>query len=146
MDIQRCKAGRLAGARWEAVLCATLVVLLAGCGSVKKDKLAIGLQASTNGYQSALRWGYYETAYGFVHPDLRKNKTLPPLFEKLRLTGYDIVQQPTMKDKDTATQIVAIDYLYEDQQVLKHLTDRQLWRWDEKMESWWLQSGLPSFQ
>lgn len=120
-------------------------LLLSGCGAVEKDKRAVGLQTATNGYQSALRWGYYETAYGFVHPDLRKNKPLPPLFNGLRLTGYDVVQPPTLQDKDSATQIVAIEYLYEDRQVVKRLSDRQLWRWDEKLDSWWLQSGLPTF-
>lgn len=131
----------------SSLLCALLAsLLLAGCGAVEKDKRAVGLQAATNGYQSALRWGYYETAYGFVHPDLRKGKTLDPLFEGLRLTGYDVAQPLTMQDKDSATQTVMIEYLYEDRQVVKRFSDRQLWRWDEKLDSWWLQSGLPKFE
>ncbi len=130
-----------------ALLSAILAsLLLIGCGAVEKDKRALGLQAATNAYQSALRWGYYETAYGFVHPDLRKNKPLDARFDGLRLTGYDVVQPPTMQDENSATQIVTIEYLYEDRQVVKRLSDRQLWRWDEKLNSWWLQSGLPNFE
>jgi hypothetical protein len=133
-------------ARSPGLLCAIFAACLAsGCGTVEKDKRAIGLQAATHGYQSALRWGYYETAYGFVHPDLRKDKPLNDLFIGLRLTGYDVVQPPTLQDKDSATQIVTIEYLHEDRQVVKRLSDRQLWRWDEKLDSWWLQSGLPTF-
>lgn len=129
-----------------SILCAILAaLLLSGCGAVEKDKRAIGLQAATNGYQSALRWGYYETAYGFVHPDLRKGKPLDAVFDRLRLTGYDIAQPLTMPDKDSATQTVVIEYLYEDRQVVRQLSDRQLWRWDEKLGSWWLHSGLPKF-
>ncbi len=124
----------------------TAATLMAGCATVEKDKRAIALQAATSGYQSAIRWGYYETAFGYLHPDLRKGKPLPDTLKDLRLTGYDVVQPPTLQDKETATQIVNIEYLYEDRQVVKRLTDRQVWKWDPKLESWWLQSGLPPFE
>jgi hypothetical protein len=134
-------------------------LLLAGCGTVEKDKRALGLQAATSGYQSSLRWGYFETAYGYVHPDQRKGKDLPEMYKNLRLTGYDVVQPPLVtgeeprtakgkgrKEPTEATQVVAIEYLHEDRQVIKTLTDRQIWRYDPKLESWWLDSGLPKFK
>lgn len=122
------------------------VLLLAGCATVEKDKRAVALQAATNGYQSAIRWGYYETAFGYLHPDLRKDKPVPESLKDLRLTGYDVVQPPTMQDEDTAIQVVNIDYLYEDRQVVKRVSDRQVWKWDDELDSWWLKSGLPAFQ
>lgn len=121
-------------------------LLLAGCATVEKDKRAVALQAATNGYQSAIRWGYYETAFGYLHPDLRKDKPVPERLKDLRLTGYDVVQPPTMQDEDTAIQVVNIDYLYEDRQVVKRVSDRQVWKWDDELDSWWLKSGLPAFQ
>lgn len=120
--------------------------LLGGCGTIEKDRRALGIQASTAGYQSAIRWGYYETAFGYLHPDLRKGKAVPTELKGVRLTGYDVVQPPLIQEKDTATQIVDIEYLHEDQQVVKRLTDRQTWKWDDKLDSWWLQSGLPKFE
>jgi hypothetical protein len=123
-----------------------VVLLLAGCATVEKDKRAIALQAATNGYQSAIRWGYYETAFGYLHPDLRKDKPVPHGLKDLRLTGYDVVQPPTMQDEDTAIQVVNIEYLYEDRQVVKRISDRQVWKWDDALDSWWLKSGLPAFQ
>lgn len=120
-------------------------VAATGCASVERDKKKIALQAATNGYQSAIRWGYYETAFGYLHPDLRKGKPLPDGLKDLRLTGYDVVQPPTMQDPDTATQVVNIEYIYEDRQVVKRTSDRQVWEWDEALESWWLKSGLPNF-
>ncbi len=129
------------------LLCAVAVFcVLAGCSAVEKDKRAVSLQAATNGYQSALRWGYYETAYNFLHPDLRKDKPPEDLFSGLRVTGYDVVQPLMMQDRENAIQVVVIDYLHEDRQVVKRLTDRQLWRWDDKLKSWQLQSGLPKFK
>lgn len=122
------------------------VILVSGCATVEKDKRAVALQAATNGYQSAIRWGYYETAFGYLHPDLRKDKPLPDSLKDLRLTGYDVVQPPTLQSENKASQIVNIEYLYEDRQVVKKLSDRQVWEWDPKLESWWLQSGLPAFK
>jgi len=118
-------------------------LLLAGCGTIEKDKRANGLQAATNGYQAALRWGYYDTALAFLDP-----KTPPPTvnFKGLRLTGYDVVQSLRMPNKSNALQTVAIEYLYEDQQVVKQLTDQQRWRWDDAHKAWFLQSGLPKFE
>ena len=121
-------------------------LLLGGCGSVKKDKLANELQSATSGYQSALRWGYYENAYAHLRPESRKNKPMPAVLEGLRLTGYDVVQPPSIKGNDTATQIVLIEYLHDDTQVVKKVTDRQLWRWDAAKKTWWLESGLPKFE
>ncbi len=117
-----------------------------GCGTIEKDRKALGIQAATAGYQSAMRWGYYETAFGYLHPDQRKGKTVPTELKGVRLTGYDVVQPPLIQEKDTATQIVDIEYLHEDRQVVKRMTDRQTWQWDDKLKSWWLQSGLPKLE
>ena len=132
---------------WIGLVCilATLATT-SGCGAIKKDKMAVSLQAATHGYQSALRWGYYESAYAFVDPEQREDKPMPPNLTGLHLSGYDVVQPPSIKDDDTATQIVQIEYLYENRQVVKSLTDRQLWRWDADKKTWWLTSGLPKFK
>jgi hypothetical protein len=130
--------------RLPILLLATM--LLGSCGTIEKDRKALGLQASTSGYQSALRWGYYETAFGYLHPDLRKGKPVPPELKGVRLTGYDVVQPPLIQEKGAATQIVEIEYIHEDRQVVKRLTDRQTWQWDDMLESWWLHSGLPRFE
>jgi hypothetical protein len=95
-------------------------------------------------YGTAIRWGYYETAYGYVDPD--KRKQTPPDLANVRVTGYDVVQPPVLKDKNTATQIVHIEYLFKDVQKVHSLTDRQRWDYDPKTKNWWLESGLPSFK
>ncbi|CRI64366.1 conserved exported hypothetical protein [Thiocapsa sp. KS1] len=130
-----------------ALLLAALLTTPAGvgCAVVEKDRRAVGLQAATSGYQSALRWGYYDTALGFLPPDQRKSGAIPEIFAELRVTGYDVAQPPIIQADDSATQIVVIDYLFEDAQVVKQLTDRQVWRWDDRMGTWWLHSGLPKF-
>ncbi|BCU05573.1 hypothetical protein [Allochromatium tepidum] len=134
--------------RLKSVVAGVLAAaLLVGCNPVKQDRMTDTLQNATNGYQNALRWGYYENAYGYIHPDRRGETLSPETLEGLRLTGYDVIQPPVMNaEAETATQIVAIDYLYEDRQVVKHLKDRQLWRYDAEKKGWWLESGLPAFK
>jgi hypothetical protein len=129
------------------LLLAALLTTLTGvgCAVVEKDRRAVGLQAATSGYQSALRWGYYDTALGFLHPDQRKTGEIPAIFTEMRVTGYDVTQPPIIQADDSATQVVVIHYLFEDAQVVKELTDRQVWRWDDGIGTWWLHSGLPKF-
>jgi len=124
-----------------------LTLILTGCNPIKQDRMTDTLQNATNGYQKALRWGYFENAYNYIHPDRRVEAISPEALEGLRLTGYDVIQPPTINtESGTATQLVAIDYLYEDRQVVKQIKDRQLWRYDAKEKSWWLESGLPAFK
>ena len=120
-------------------------IVLTGCASLEKDRRAIGLEAATNAYQSALRWGDFESAMGLLSPELRGDDELPQNLEDLRITRYEVVQPPLIGADDRATQTVSIEYLFEYNQILRRLTDRQVWRWDEQKNVWWLQSGLPDF-
>ena len=134
--------------RLQSVIAGALAVaMLVGCNPVKQDRMTDTLQNATNGYQNALRWGYFENAYSYLPPDRRDEAISPEILEGLRLTGYDVIQPPVMNaESETATQVVAIDYLYEDRQVVKQLKDRQLWRYDAEKKTWWLESGLPAFK
>jgi hypothetical protein len=126
---------------------ALAALMLIGCNPIKQDRLTDTLQNVTNGYQNALRWGYFENAYSYIHPDRRGDTRSSENLDGLRLTGYDVIQPPVMNaESETATQVVAIDYLYEDRQVVKQLKDRQLWRYDAEKKTWWLESGLPAFK
>jgi hypothetical protein len=130
-----------------AAVLLTAALTLGGCASVEKDKRAIALYQATTGYESALRWGYFDNAFGYLHPDERKDKALPEHLTDLRVVGYEAMQSPVVEpSKEQAVQLVTIDYLYEDRQVVKQLKDRQLWEWDETDKTWWLRSGLPKFE
>lgn len=120
-------------------------IVLTGCASLEKDRRATGLEAATNAYQSALRWGDFESAMGLLSPELRRDEELPQDLKDLRITRYEVTQPPLIRADDSATQTVSIEYLFEYNQILQRLTDRQVWRWDEEEKAWWLQSGLPAF-
>ena len=128
------------------VLVVAVFALADGCARVEKEKKAQGLEAATNGYGKSIRWAYYEAAYGYLHPDLRKAE-VPKKLENVRVTAYEIVQPPTMRnDSQTkAEQVAQIEYILRDEQVVRKVSNRQDWRYDSETETWWLHSSLPDF-
>ena len=115
-----------------------------GCGRVKEDTMAQSLYLATKGYRESIRWGYFEAAAGFLHPDERADVDFERL-ENIRVTGYEVIQPAVISPEQSAVQLVRIDYVLEDEQRLKHLTERQEWRWDDEHSTWWLHTPLPEF-
>ncbi|AHF02670.1 hypothetical protein MARPU_01505 [Marichromatium purpuratum 984] len=122
-----------------------LALLTGGCATVEKDKRNNSLQAATYRHHTAIRWSYFDTAYGLLDPELRAAEPMPDL-SGVRVTGYEVIRPLTLPDEDTANQLVLIDYLHEDTQVLRQVSDAQTWRWDAERETWWLHTGLPQFE
>jgi hypothetical protein len=129
------------------LLCAA-VACSAGCARVQKEKKTTGLEAATNAYGKSIRWAYYETAFGYIHPDQRKGQGLPEGLENVRVTGYEVVQPSVIRDENqtSAEQTVQIEYVLRDEQVVRRVSDRQIWRYDEETRTWWLHSDMPDFR
>ncbi len=53
-----------------------------------------------------MRWGYFETAYGYLHPDRRRE--VPQHMDNLRIIGYEAVEAPRLLDEASAQQLVRI--------------------------------------
>jgi hypothetical protein len=119
-----------------------------GCGTIKEDTMAQSLYLATKGYRESIRWGYFEAAAGFLHPDERADIDFDSL-ENVRVTGYEVIQPAVISadqsEQRSAVQLVRVDYVLEDEQRLKHLTDRQDWRWDDERSTWWLHTPMPAF-
>ncbi|NCA69891.1 MAG: hypothetical protein EOM91_07245 [Sphingobacteriia bacterium] len=127
------------------ILLLVIQSMIGGCATIERDRQMVALDMATRGYQAALRWGDYERAFNQLQPSQREQKGLPPAFANLRVVGYDLVQRPVMHADGSAVQTVVIDYVFEDTQIARRLTDRQTWHWDEVNRTWWLHSGLPAF-
>jgi len=134
--------------RPQSLAFAVCAVLLwtTGCATFREDRKQEGLEAATNAYAAALRWGYYETAVGYLHPDKRKVVEVPKMLNDIRVTRYDVVQPPIPTGETERVQVVQIDYVHQDVQSVRTLTDRQTWRYEPQAKSWWLYSGLPAFK
>jgi hypothetical protein len=127
------------------IVAATGVALgAASCGEVKKDRLGQALYSATTGYGQAIRWGYYDAAIAFLEPETREGFD-PEALSNIRVTGYEVLQPAVISPEETAAQLVRIEYVLQDEQRVKTLSERQDWRWDKDDGAWWLHSGLPKF-
>lgn len=135
----------LVRAAW-VVVTLTVLACTSGCATYREDRKQDALEAATTAYAAALRWGYYETAVGYLHPEKRKVAEVPKSLGNIRVTGYDVVQPPVPVGENERVQVVHIDYVHEDVQSVRSLTDRQTWRYDAPTKAWWLDSGLPAFK
>jgi hypothetical protein len=120
-----------------------MTTALGGCGTIEKDRKAQAMEEAMTTYGEAIRWGYFDTAYGYVPPD--KHKGVPKYLENVRVTSYEVLRPPLVKSENTAQQIVRIDYVHKDTQRLRSLSDHQLWSYDKQAKAWWLQSRVPQF-
>lgn len=130
--------------RSPSVLVLAVLLAAVGCGTVEKKNKATALEAALSTYREAMRWGYFETAHSYVHPD--KRAEMPKGLDNIRVTGYEVVQPPIQKDEKNVEQVVRIEYVHRDRQQLRSLSDRELWRYEDDAKSWWLYSGVPEFE
>ena len=72
---------------------------LGGCGTIEKDRKVKAMDAALTTYGEAIRWGYFDTAYGYVHPD--KRTAAPSTWKTSGSPSYEVLQPPLMKgEKD----------------------------------------------
>ncbi len=121
-----------------------IALLLCGCGTLLDGRKAERLEATLSHYGSALRWGYYDSAFAVRDPE-QASAPLPDM-RNVRLTGYEVAQSPLMEGDDIAVQVVRIEYVREDEQRVRAIIDAQRWRYDAERKTWWLTSPLPGFR
>ena len=120
-----------------------LLTQLPGCASAKKED---GLNPVLREYASLIRWGRFDLAWEQLEPKLRDKE---PVTTEIR-AAYDAIQVArydddiaTVNADGTVTQLVRIEYILRDSQRLGATVDRQIWRYDETAQRWWLTTGLP---
>ncbi len=132
--------------RMPAIACLLAIALsLFGCGSVEEKKQAIVLENTLAAYENTVRWGNLSNAYQFLSPDDDRDRQAPPDLNDIRVVSYEVVSSPVRMDEDTALQTVRIDYLRVDEQKVRNLIDRQVWKYEADSKLWYLDSEFPEF-
>jgi len=118
--------------------------LLASCQGMQfKDKQNT-LEDTLHAYGSTLRWGNIADAYGFLTPELAKQVQVPDNLANIKVTQYNQLSSPVMKDTEASVS-VGIRYIHQDRQVERSLTDKQEWRHFEGM-GWRRSNPIPEFR
>ncbi|MGD2036852.1 MAG: hypothetical protein PVH28_03150 [Desulfobacterales bacterium] len=125
-----------------------LTLLLIGCAGLDIGKENLKkFEETSRAYIMALRWGEFETAYGFKRPPSIDDEV--PDFQDLRdvrVTSHRVKQTIISEDEMIVMQIVDFQYYRMRNVTVKTVTDRQKWEYDEEKKRWYLISDLPNFE
>jgi hypothetical protein len=130
-------------AKW--LLALLLIATLMGCASDgRKNKLDMTLLK----YANAIRWGEFEQAMNYMEPELREKLRPAGIdaerLKQLKVSRYE--ETPMVKEDDfTVSQVVRIEVYNVHTQANRSVTDRQVWKYHKKDDTWYLQTGLPNF-
>jgi hypothetical protein len=97
-------------------------------------------------YAAAIRWGRFESAADFMAPSPRPPALDSAWLKNIHVTSYEVLYRKNLEKGSLIEQNVEIRYYHEQSGVEKTLLDRQRWRYQEKQNTWALESGLPAFR
>jgi hypothetical protein len=124
-----------------------LLLLFTGCASVDEKKKAMTLDSTIRAYESTIRWGDFETAYGFIKQDeVEEPGPDPHDLKGIKVTAYKSSIISVSEDGTEAQVVAEISYYNENRMSVVDLVDRQTWHYDEERGKWYLVVPLPDFK
>jgi hypothetical protein len=128
----------------RSTLLLMLALILAACagGAAERDRAE-----TMDSWESLVRWSEYDALVDFIHPDYLTDHPVTTLevdrLHQFRVTEYRV--RRVMAEPDglglERTVMIRLYHLHSAQErVIDH---REVWRYDENLESWLLHSGLP---
>jgi len=124
-----------------------LLLLFTGCSTVDEKKKSMTLQSTIRAYESTIRWGDFETAYGFIKLDEVEDPGPDPReLKAIKVTAYTSSVVSVSEDGTEAQVVAEISYYNERSMSVVDLVDRQTWRYDAVREKWYLADPLPDFK
>jgi len=133
-------------ARWPLLAITYLLLTACQVASITERSEANKLRDTLNAYEATVRWGALEQAYGFLTPSLKAQVQVPGNLGNVRVTGYQLLSGPSKLTPHKVTQTVVIDYVLQDQQVVRRISDRQLWIYDEAEGGWQRANPVPELR
>ena len=124
-----------------------IAVLIAGCAGGLYLPQQKKFERISSAYEKFIRWSDFEEAVQYLN-DIAKKKN-PPDLKKLKLIKvieYEVKKTSLTKDQSRFLQVAEIQYYRDDSNVVKTITDHQLWEYDTTLKNWHLLSGLPDFK
>lgn len=116
------------------------VVAVAACSTDKKHRQMDG---TLRLYEKSIRWGDYDGAQTVQ----KESRALidSKILREFKVTSYNVIQQEIRDDFTRLNQTVEIRFYHEQQGKEIKLIDEQTWLYDNELETWLLDSGLPDF-
>jgi len=123
------------------------VLLLVGCATYSEMRQMDKFEETAEAYKRAISWSEFDVASSFIKTKEGEEDSLDlePL-QAFKVASYDLKKAFPSADKTKVVQIVEISYFRIQTLVLKRLSDRQVWEYDDEKGQWYLKSGLPDFK
>lgn len=124
-----------------------LSVMVIGCASVSEMRRIDQFEQIANNYELAIRWSDFERASAFLED--QENPALPAQIERLKqfqITSYEVRQILPAKDKSQVIVFANVQYFKKSGLIVKNYSHRQLWKYNNEKENWFLTSGLPDLK
>lgn len=121
-------------------------MLLTGCKSIKESKEGHQMDVRLKLYGKTVRWGALENLYGFLTPEESVKVVFPDNLNNIQVTDYQVRIPPMMLDEHKLSQTVTIDYLFKDAQVVRTMSDSQIWEYDVEAKEWFRANPIPEFK
>lgn len=128
-----------------------LCIGLYGCSSIMDFTHGEKLEPRVRAFSNAIRWSNFEEAQKFV--SMRDNQIQNQnmdFLKHIKVTKYSFIKNTTRHNADDETSdiisIYNIDYYHDGNYQIQHLRYEQLWWYDDTMETWFINSGLPPFK
>jgi len=118
-------------------------LMLLACQSNLFNQSEKKLTQITKAYEGTIRWGRIENAYQVLLPELLEQTQIPTGLGNIRVTHYEVVTGPTMVTANQMTQTVLIQYLYNDEQKIRKILDKQVWIQPEEKGDWFRANPIP---
>ena len=114
-------------------------VVAAACAT---DKKLTKMDNILRAYKESIRWN------AFVHAQALQKEITGPIDEALdeiKVTSYEVIKQEIRDDFTRLDQTVEIRFYHQQQAKEIKLIDEQTWLYDDELETWQLDGGLPDF-
>jgi len=124
----------------------TALLVLTGLSACQTAHVSRGkaIEASLYAYEKSVRWEGPREGYRFLRPDLQPGH-IPAWIDKIRVVGYDVLDPPHEVGEDQVAQRVRIQYVNQDTQVIRTLTDEQMWESADGGKTWQRINPIPSY-
>lgn len=115
------------------------VIVVTACST---DKKKTTMDNILRAYEQSIRWN------AFVHAQALQKKITGPIHEELseiKVISYKVIKQEISDDFTRLDQMVEIRFYHQQQGKEIKLIDEQTWLYDDDLEIWQLDGGLPDF-
>lgn len=121
-----------------------IILIMAGCASISAQQQISELEESTQRYENAIRWGYFEIAESFrKRGDADKQPMDLIKLREFKVTSYEVLGRTMSKDKTQAEQTVEIKFYNINNMIEKTVVNNQLWEYDHAAKKWYILSNMP---